>query len=76
MKTVTITELRRDIYNLLDEVLETGMPLEVNRGGKVLRVIAKEPVDRFANLVERPMALVGDPDDLVHIEWAYALDLP
>ncbi|MCD4722632.1 MAG: type II toxin-antitoxin system Phd/YefM family antitoxin [Desulfobacula sp.] len=29
MKTITVTELRGNIYNLLDEVLNTGIPLEI-----------------------------------------------
>ena len=33
MKTITITELRGNIYNLLDEVLNTGIPIEINKGG-------------------------------------------
>ena len=32
MKRVTPTELRADIYNLLEEVLETGIPLEIRKG--------------------------------------------
>jgi prevent-host-death family protein len=34
MKTVTITELRRNIFRLIDETLETGEPIVLNRKGK------------------------------------------
>jgi prevent-host-death family protein len=34
MKTVTITELRRNIFRLIDEALETGEPIVLNRRGK------------------------------------------
>lgn len=34
MKTVTITELRRNIFQLIDETLETGEPIVLNRKGK------------------------------------------
>lgn len=34
-----------DIYRILDEVLATGVPVEIERGGKLLRII---PVDREA----------------------------
>lgn len=33
MKTITVTELRGNIFKLLDEVLRTGVPVEVNKGG-------------------------------------------
>jgi hypothetical protein len=32
MRTITVNELRGNIYNLLDEVLNTGIPLEINKG--------------------------------------------
>ena len=76
MKTVTVTELRGDIYNLLDEILATGVPLEIKKGGRKLRIVPVEPVDKFANMVFRPDVINGDPADLVHIEWEYHVDLP
>ena len=44
MKTVTPTELRANIYNLLDEVLDTGVPLEIKKGDKRLRIVPAEKV--------------------------------
>lgn len=76
MKEVTVTELRSNIYNLLEEVLETGVPLEVSKGGRRLRIAPVTPVDKLANLVKRPDVITGDPEDLVHIEWEYTVDLP
>lgn len=34
-----------DIYRILDQVLETGVPAEIERGGRLLRIV---PVDREA----------------------------
>jgi antitoxin (DNA-binding transcriptional repressor) of toxin-antitoxin stability system len=34
MKTVTITELRRNIFQLIDEALETGETIVVHRKGR------------------------------------------
>jgi hypothetical protein len=39
MKTVTPTELRGNIYNLLDEVLKTSIPLEIKKGDQKLKII-------------------------------------
>jgi hypothetical protein len=33
MKTVTLTELRKNLFRLVDEVLETGEPLVIDRKG-------------------------------------------
>jgi hypothetical protein len=76
MKTVTVTELRRNIYNLLDEILATGVPLEINRAGRKLHISPVEPVDKFADMEFRPDVINGDPNDLVHIEWEFNVDLP
>ena len=75
MKSVTPTELRANIYKLLDEVLKTGIPLEVRRGGKTLKVVSGEEVDKFQNLVSRPHVIQGDPEDLVEISWEDEVDL-
>jgi len=69
MKTVTPTELRSNIYQLLDDVLKSGLPLEINRGGKLLRVVPVAKSNKLANLESRPDIIVGNPDDLVDISW-------
>jgi prevent-host-death family protein len=78
MKTLTPTELRANIYQLLDEVLNTGVPLEIKKGDRKLRIIPVEKVDKFQNLVPRPGVIAGDPEELVQIRWENEvnLDLP
>ena len=76
MKAVTATELRGNIYQLLEEVLTTGVPLEVKKGGKKLRIMPVEDVDKLKNLTYQPEVIRGDPEDLVHMEWEVNLDLP
>ena len=78
MKTVTPTQLRTNIYNLLDEILKTGLPLEIKKGDKKLRIVPVDEVDKLKNLISRPEVIQGDPDDLVEIDWLdeVNLDLP
>ena len=78
MKTITVTELRGNIYNLLDEVLNTGIPIEINKGGKKLKIMPVDKVNKLENLISRPNAIQGNPDDLVDISWEKEvnLDLP
>ena len=78
MKTITPTELRANIYKLLDEVLRTGLPIEIKKGNRRLRLIPVEKNDKFQNLVSRPNVIQGDPDDLVALSWEeeVTLDLP
>jgi hypothetical protein len=67
---VSATHLRANVYRLLDEVLETGQPLEIERGGKVLVIAPKEEQSIWDRLPRREGAIVGDPNDLVHIDWS------
>lgn len=78
MKTVTTTELRTNIYQLLDEVLRSGTPIEIKKGDRKLRIVPVEKADKFQNLVYRPDVIQGDPEELVTLNWEgeVTLDLP
>ncbi len=69
---------RGNIYNLLDQILNTGIPIEINKGGKKLRIIPVREVDKLQNLASRPNVIKGNPDDIVDITWEKEmnLDLP
>ena len=67
---ISPSELRKNIYNLLDQVLETGIPLEIKRKGKKLKIIPSEPVSKLANLESHPDCIVVDPEELVHLDWS------
>ena len=80
MKKITVTELRgnMNIYKLLDEVLSTGIPIEINKGGKKLKIMPVDKSNKLQNLVSRPNVIKGNPDDLVSISWEKEvnIDLP
>src|SRR6266446_8312986 len=63
------SRLRANLYRLLDHVLRTGEPIEIDRGGKKLLIVPKEKQTRLNNLVRRDI-IVGDPEDLVHLDWS------
>lgn len=70
-RQVTPSQLRADVYRLVDEVLETGIPLQINRRGRKLLLVAEEPVvDRLSRIRGNPNVIVGDPEDLVHMDWS------
>ena len=66
---LTISALRQNIYKLLDKVLETGVPIEINRKGKILKIVPPEDRDKLSNLKKRNI-LNCDPEELVHIDWS------
>ena len=67
---MTASELRANIYRLLDQVIETGVPLEIERKGQVLQVVLKETPSRLDRLVRRDDFIKGDPDDIVDMDWS------
>ncbi len=68
--SLTASELRSNIYRLLDQVIDTGIPLEITRKGRVLRIVPEDPPSIFDRLVRRDDFIIGDPDDLVHMDWS------
>ncbi|HEV8577777.1 MAG TPA: type II toxin-antitoxin system Phd/YefM family antitoxin [Thermoanaerobaculia bacterium] len=72
---MTATELRKDIYRVLDEVLETGVPQEVTRGSRTLMIVpAGGRRLRLADLPRRE-ALSCTPDQLVETSWDWNPEL-
>lgn len=67
---ITPSELRRNVYRLLDEVLETGIPLEVERNGRRVRISPVERRSRLDQIVPNPDYFVGDPGDILRIDWS------
>lgn len=68
---VTASELRQNIYKLLDQVLDSGVPLEIERNGRRLRVVPVDAPSKLDRLIEHPDYIVGDPEDLVHMDWSH-----
>lgn len=61
---LTASELRRNIYRLLDQVLETGIPLEIQRGDQTLKISAVDGPSKIDGLPLRNL-FSCDPDELV-----------
>ena len=66
---VTTSKLRQNIYRLMDQVLETGQPLEVRRRDRTLKIVPEPPASKLERLV-RHDCIAGDPEDMVHIDWS------
>jgi len=66
---VTASRLRANVYNILDEALKTGEPVEVIRKGQILRIVPETGPAKLKRLKKRS-CIVGDPEDLVHIDWS------
>ena len=58
------------LLEVLDKVAETGIPLEIQRKGKRLLVSPVEKKRNLDQLEPHPGFIVGNPDDLVHMDWS------
>ena len=70
-ETITPTKLRDNIYNILDLILETGIPITIVRNGKKLTISPEEnqKKNKLDNLVKRDVYNC-DPDDLISTDWS------
>ncbi|HSW30162.1 MAG TPA: type II toxin-antitoxin system Phd/YefM family antitoxin [Longimicrobiales bacterium] len=69
-KPYSVSRLRANLYKVVDQVLETGVPVEVERKGQRVRIVAADTGQRFTNLVAHPEYLRTDPESLVHMDWS------
>ncbi len=69
-RKVTATELRKNIYKLLDQVLSSNVPLEIERKGRRLIITPADRKPRIESLLLHEDCIVGDPEELVHIDWS------
>ena len=68
---LTASKLRENVYKVLDEVIETGEPAEIMRKGVKLRIVVEAPATSKLSKMKHRDGLVGDPDDLVSMDWSH-----
>ena len=61
---------QESFLEILDKVAETGVPLEIQRKGKRLLVSPVEKKRNLDHLEPHPGFIVGNPEDLVHMDWS------
>jgi hypothetical protein len=71
---LTASRLRANVYRVLDQVLETGIPVEVERHGRRLRIVTADsgspaPAGRLRRLKARKYLRCA-PEALVHVDWS------
>lgn len=74
---ITASALRGNIYKLLDKVLESGKPLEVERKGARLQIIPNKPISKLSRLTKHA-CIQGNPESIINLDWSdeWNHDLP
>lgn len=66
----TATDLRKDIYKILDRVLATGEAVVIERNGQRLRIVPEVTTPALDRLQPMKGLIRGDPADFEHIDWS------
>ena len=67
---LSATEVKSDFDRIVKEVLRSGVPVEFQCGAQRLQIAPVPARGKLARLVARPGVIVGDPEDLVHMDWS------
>lgn len=68
--SLSLTALRPHLFGCVDEVIKTGVPLEIKRKGHIVKIIVEKPKSKWGNVVKRD-GLVGDPEDFVDLHMSH-----
>jgi len=64
----TATGLRKNIYSVLDSILDTGIPAEIERNGKLLKIVPENPPGKLERLEPHTIETKTTPE-LHDIHW-------
>jgi hypothetical protein len=67
MQKFTLTALREKLFEVADRVIETGVPVAIERRGKTLLLTPQAPAPRLARLRRRKL-IRGAPGLLVSVK--------
>lgn len=71
MEPISLTNLRKKLFKVVDNVIKTGIPVEIERNGHRLKIILEDKKSKLSNLKPHD-CIVGDPDELIDLkvhEW-------
>jgi hypothetical protein len=67
MQTLTITDFRKNIYQIADSVIKSGTPKKIKRKGHTLKIVLEGTVDKLSFLKPHN-TIIGDPDELIGLK--------
>ena len=73
MRPISMTALRSNLFKIVDEIIETGNPVVLERKGYRLKIVIEGKLD---NLKSHD-CIIGNPDDLIDLklsEWNETAD--
>ncbi|PCI39285.1 MAG: hypothetical protein COB50_01330 [Thiotrichales bacterium] len=68
--SLSLTALRADLYNIVDQVISTGTAVTIKRHGHIVRLVPEVLISKLDCLKRCPEIMVGNPEDFVHLDWS------
>ena len=69
MRPMSLTALRNNLFKIVDQVIKTGNPVELDRKGHRLKIVMEAKKSKLDNLKHHD-CIVGDPDELIDLKVA------
>ncbi len=66
---ITATQLRQNVYKILDDIFEKGTQVEIKRKGAVFKLTFDQTASKLKNLKKRKV-LTSSPSDIIHMDWS------
>ena len=68
MEKIATTDLRNNLYKIMDNIVLTGVPKIIERKGHRLKIALDDnKIDKFKHLKEHN-SIIGNPEDLINIK--------
>lgn len=65
---LTATKLRQNLYRILDEILDSGIPVKINRKGEILKIVPEKKKSKLERLEEH-RTIIGNPESIIDINF-------
>ena len=66
---ISLTELRHDLYQKIDTLIDTGIPIELKRKGHLVKIIVVKQPSKLARLPKRADFIIDEPEGIIHHDW-------
>ncbi len=70
--SMSLTALRQQLFKVVDQVIATGIPIEIKRNGHIVKIVLDDKKSKLENLVKHD-CIVGDPEELIDLhlqQWS------
>jgi len=69
MMILSADKLRQNLYRILDEILDSGIPVKISRKGEILKIIPEKKESKLERLKEHK-TIIGDPESIIDIDFS------